>query len=113
MHIGWFGRGAKVLAVAGMFALHAPAAHAHEGRGGAVVATDNGPVRGLHTPEGRSFLGIPYAAPPVGAARWKPPMAAERWHGVLDATKYADHCPQIATPFGLASQSEDCLYLNV
>ena len=59
------------------------------------------------------FLGIPYAAPPVGALRWQPPQPAASWSGVRDATKFAPHCPQSASPFGQASTSEDCLFLNV
>jgi para-nitrobenzyl esterase len=59
------------------------------------------------------FLGIPYAAPPVGALRWQPPQLPARWHGLRDATKFASHCPQPASPFGVASTTEDCLYLNV
>jgi len=59
------------------------------------------------------FLGIPYAAPPVGALRWRPPQPAARWSGVRDATQFAPHCAQSASPFGQASTSEDCLYLNV
>jgi len=45
--------------------------------------------------------------------RWQPPQAAPRWKGQLDASQFANHCPQPATAFGLASQNEDCLYLNV
>jgi para-nitrobenzyl esterase len=85
---------------------------ADPGGNGAVV-TDNGPLKGESVAGGRHFLGIPYAAPPVGNLRWKPPAAPARWHGVLDATSFAPHCPQIATPFGLESTNEDCLYLNV
>ena len=59
------------------------------------------------------FLGIPYAAPPVGALRWRPPHPAAPWIGIRDATKFAPHCPQSASPFGQASTSENCLYLNV
>jgi para-nitrobenzyl esterase len=59
------------------------------------------------------FLGIPYAAPPVGDLRWRPPQSAARWHGLRDATEFANHCPQFTTPFGLQSFDEDCLYLNV
>jgi para-nitrobenzyl esterase len=59
------------------------------------------------------YLGIPYAAPPVGALRWEPPHAAASWSGVRQATSFAPHCPQPASPFGVASTSEDCLYLNV
>ena len=93
-------------------ALHASAATA-DGGGDDVVSIDNGLVRGESAVGGRHFLGIPYAAPPVGNLRWQPPTAAGRWRGVLDATEFAPHCAQIATPFGLASTSEDCLYLNV
>ncbi len=59
------------------------------------------------------FLGIPYAAPPVGDLRWKPPQPHGHWTGVREATAFANHCPQTASPFGLASTTEDCLYLNI
>src|SRR5690349_17233333 len=77
------------------------------------VSTETGPVRGMQSADGRSFLGIPYAAAPVGSLRWKPPAAAARWRSVRDATSFGSSCPQPATPFGLASQNEDCLFLNV
>ena len=80
---------------------------------GPVVGTTNGPVRGLANGAVDEFLGIPYAAPPVGALRWQPPQPAASWSGVRDATQFAPHCPQPATLFGQASTSEDCLYLNV
>ena len=81
--------------------------------GGPVAATANGAVRGLASGAVDEFLGIPYAAPPVGALRWQPPQPAASWPGVRDATKFAPHCPQLASPFGQASTSEDCLFLNV
>jgi para-nitrobenzyl esterase len=59
------------------------------------------------------FRGIPYAAAPVGDLRWRPPLEPERWHGVRDATSFGAHCPQVATPFGTPSATEDCLFLNV
>jgi para-nitrobenzyl esterase len=80
---------------------------------GPTVGTTNGPVRGLAHGTVDEFLGIPYAAPPVGALRWRPPQPAASWSGVRDATQFAPHCPQPATPFGQASVSEDCLFLNV
>jgi para-nitrobenzyl esterase len=77
------------------------------------VATADGAVRGKATAATDEYLGIPYAAPPVGALRWQPPRPAAPWHGVRQATSYAPHCPQPSSPFGAASTSEDCLYLNV
>ena len=109
--LGWLHRGKTALAAAGVLALQGAASLAHADNG--VVVTDNGPVRGVETSGGKQYLGIPYAAPPVGSARWMPPMPAERWHGVLDASQFGNVCAQPGTPFGLASQSEDCLYLNV
>lgn len=79
----------------------------------AIVHTDRGVVRGTQAEGMRSFLGIPYAAPPVGDLRWRPPQPAAGWPGIRDATSFAPHCAQPATPFGVPSTSEDCLYLNV
>ncbi len=120
--IGWrararLGVGAVVLGtlVASATAADARAAsigHRAAGRG-LVVATTDGAVRGVTTGTAEEFLGIPYAAPPVGPLRWRPPQPAARWPGARDATRFAPHCPQPATPFGAASTSEDCLYLNV
>jgi para-nitrobenzyl esterase len=81
--------------------------------GGPTAETGNGAVRGLADGVVDEFLGIPYAAPPVGALRWRPPQPAASWSGVRDATQFAPHCPQVAGPFGQASTSEDCLFLNV
>jgi para-nitrobenzyl esterase len=78
-----------------------------------VVATGDGAVRGVVAGSTDQFLGIPYAAPPVGPRRWQPPAPAARWSGVRDATQFAPHCAQPAGFFGVGSTSEDCLYLNV
>jgi para-nitrobenzyl esterase len=76
--------------------------------------TFSGPVHGTVTAAGvREFLGIPYAAAPVGNLRWRPPVLHVPWFQTLDATHFADHCPQTASPFGIASSTEDCLFLNV
>src|SRR5438477_11816531 len=61
---------------------------------GLVVATAGGVVRGRAAAAGQEFLGIPYAAPPVGALRWQPPRPAASWHGTRAATAYAPPCPQ-------------------
>jgi para-nitrobenzyl esterase len=81
--------------------------------GGPVAGTATGAVRGLANGAVDEFLGIPYAAPPVGPLRWRSPQPAASWSGVRDATQFAPHCPQLASPFGQASTSEDCLFLNV
>jgi para-nitrobenzyl esterase len=80
---------------------------------GLVVTTADGAVRGKAVAAGDEYLGIPYAAPPVGALRWQPPRPPAPWHGTRAATGYASHCPQPSGAFGRASTSEDCLYLNV
>jgi para-nitrobenzyl esterase len=85
----------------------------HAGGSGPVVGTSDGAVRGLANGAIDEFLGIPYAAPPVGALRWRAPQPAARWKGVRDATQFGPHCPQAASPFGQASTSENCLFLNV
>jgi len=78
-----------------------------------LAVTDEGVVRGEQVGTMRRFLGIPYAAAPVGDLRWRPPAPHARWNAPLDATQFGNHCPQVPSPFGLASLTEDCLYLNV
>ncbi|MEU1372158.1 carboxylesterase family protein [Streptomyces triculaminicus] len=81
----------------------------------AVVTTDAGPVRGTVTERGRAFLGVPFAAPPVGERRWRPPQPPAPWSDVRDATRFAGACAQPARPVLGTSETtnEDCLYLNV
>jgi para-nitrobenzyl esterase len=78
-----------------------------------VVSLTDGDIRGKMVAGTNEYLGIPYAAPPVGALRWRPPQPPAPWHGIRSATRFAPHCPQPAGVFGRASMSEDCLYLNV
>jgi para-nitrobenzyl esterase len=83
--------------------------------GGTRIQTDKGAVKGTSVGATREFLGIPYAAPPMGALRWKPPQPALPWTGDFDATKRSSACPQFGPsllPFDL-EQREDCLALNV
>jgi len=81
--------------------------------------TELGKVQGKTINDGKvkAFLGLPYAAPPVGDLRWKAPEAAAKWKGTRDATKFGAHCAQGRVfddmVFQDAGPSEDCLYLNV
>ena len=86
---------------------------ARAGSGTDLVWTQDGAVQGKTVGTMTEFLGIPYAAPPVGELRWRAPHRVQPWQGVRDATQFGPHCAQNASPFGLASTSEDCLYLNV
>ena len=81
-----------------------------------VVGTDKGAVRGMYAGDAREFLGIPYAAPPVGALRWQPAQPAPRWSGIRAATTPGANCAQtgsLASGVITTSTAEDCLYLNV
>jgi para-nitrobenzyl esterase len=78
-----------------------------------VVATSLGEVQGYVDNASRTYLGIPYARPPVGDLRWQPPQAVAPWRSVLDATELHAFCPQFVPPFNVLMGQEDCLYLNV
>jgi para-nitrobenzyl esterase len=85
--------------------------------GAAPVKTDKGAVLGTTAASGvRVFKGIPYAAPPVGALRWKAPQPAAAWTGVRKADAFGARCPQVKVWDDIVfrdEMSEDCLYLNV
>jgi len=77
------------------------------------VALPAGTLRGAEVDGVRSFLGVPYAQPPVGALRWRAPRALGPWSGVRDALRFGPECMQGARAASGVSMSEDCLYLNV
>lgn len=70
------------------------------------------PMTGITTPSGTQYWGIPYAEPPVGELRWKAPRLLAYIEGYQAVTPGLS-CPQGPSPFGVASVTEDCLYLNV
>ena len=91
--------------------LSAPPAQATPCADPDIACTDLGPVRGTAEGGTLAFKGIPYAAPPVGALRWRPPAPARPWDGVRDGKSFGPICPQIVN--GAVVGDEDCLTLNV
>ncbi|XP_049999397.1 acylcarnitine hydrolase-like [Alexandromys fortis] len=92
--------------------------HTGQVRGSLIRVSDT--KVGVHT-----FLGIPFAKPPVGPLRFAPPEAPEPWSGVRDGTSHSAICLQslemmnslgqmdMKLPLPALSMSEDCLYLNI
>ncbi len=83
------------------------------------VKTAQGEAKGKLINDGkvRAFLGLPYAAPPVGPLRFKAPEPPSSWAGVRDATQFGARCEQWHIwndyIFLDPGPSEDCLFLNV
>lgn len=103
---------AAVIALVAMLVLATPATS-----GAQVVHTDAGDVAGTTSNGVAAFKGIPYAAPPVGANRWRAPQPAAPWRAVRDASTYGADCAQAPFPPDAAPirtrPAEDCLFLNV
>ncbi len=93
--------------------------------------TQYGAIQGIMESKqgGFTWLGVPYAKPPVGDLRWQPPQEPNPWKGVLKTQKYGNSCTQVGGMFGPVPEggdygdiwktffrpvgSEDCLYLNI
>jgi para-nitrobenzyl esterase len=91
-------------------------AHSNAAVGQPVVETGSGPVRGTDDRQVKVWKGLRYAAPPVGALRWRAPVPPDRWTEIADATEFGAVSPQPTSPVPLgpgARTSEDCLFLNV
>jgi len=87
-----------------------------------VVTIDSGQLSGTASTGGvRAFLGIPFAAPPVGDLRWRPPQPVAKWTGVRKADQFGTSCMQtqgVRLPWTEEFMTqgpvgEDCLFLNV
>ncbi|HEY5047861.1 MAG TPA: carboxylesterase family protein [Rhizomicrobium sp.] len=82
----------------------------------APVAIESGAVEGIRDRSLLEYKGIPYAAPPVGALRWRETQPVAPWTGIRNAKAFAPACMQSGvsmpgeTPPAI---SEDCLYLNI
>ncbi len=91
---------------------------APDATGAPVVRTQAGMVEGMLENGIAVYKGVPFAAPPVGALRWRAPQLPKPWVGVKKADRYAPACEQVsrANPaLGIPAvpTSEDCLYLNI
>jgi para-nitrobenzyl esterase len=87
-----------------------------------IIKLDTGNISGIVLGEsGREvhvYRGVPYAAPPIGALRWKPPQPAVSWAGVRECTMFSNQAAQYpdvhaSEKIQALPSSEDCLYLNV
>src|SRR5882724_6421611 len=80
------------------------------------VRTEAGALSGVREGGLDVYKGVPFAAQPIGQARWKPPAAVAPWEGVRKADAFAPACMQegVSMPGEAAPPvSEDCLYLNI
>lgn len=91
---------------------------------GKVVRVAQGQLNGISGRNADSWLGIPYAEPPLGSLRWRPPVPAPSWSGVRPAKALPKSCMQLSAPkegvdpftpeyMIQGPMSEDCLYLNI
>ena len=82
-----------------------------------IASVEQGQLSGIDQGAGvAAFLGVPFAASPVGERRWAGPQPVEHWAGVRPATAFGHSCLQIDSGWNHDSASdmaEDCLYLNV
>ncbi|MGH8238621.1 MAG: carboxylesterase/lipase family protein [Steroidobacteraceae bacterium] len=96
----------------------APSIHARSIAGApTLVEAPAGALKGRSHEGVEAFVGIPYAAPPVGSLRWREPQQAARWQGVRQAAAFGRDCPQQRLPYDATpsthDMSEDCLTLNL
>ena len=78
-----------------------------------VVTTEYGPVRGRVVKQVAVYHGVPFAAPPLGALRWKPPQPPQPWNETRQAVFPRAWCPQLDLVKHIRFGEEDCLYLSV
>lgn len=71
--------------------------------------------------QSHTWMGIPYAQPPLEDLRWRAPLPPEPWAGTLEALQAGDFCKQFGSQmesrppkeWGIPIGSEDCLQLNI
>ena len=78
----------------------------------APVKVSGGEIVGSRLGTLTTYLGVPFAAPPVGDLRWRAPQPVVPWTGVKEARSFSPACAQTAV-WITTPKSEDCLYLNI
>ncbi|HEX4097160.1 MAG TPA: carboxylesterase family protein, partial [Caulobacteraceae bacterium] len=119
---GW-GRGPVGVALTALLAAAALTGARSEAPPAPMVHVADGALQGARQGGADAYLGIPFAAPPVGELRWHAPLPAKAWSGAHDATHFGASCWQAVSAKGFGPWtheyvvdgpvSEDCLYLNV
>ena len=71
----------------------------------AAVTIDTGQIEGTAQDGMTVYLGIPFAAPPVGDLRWRAPQPPARWTGVKSAAAFAPACTGGGSPSGIRTQA--------
>ena len=100
----------RIIAI--IFVLHCAFIFADEVR--VTVKAPAGTFVGQESKGGASFLGIPYALPPIGPRRFAAPLPQPPLQSVFYANAYPPMCPQPFLEVGrLQQMHEDCLFLNV
>ena len=100
--------------------VQAPSTHPQEKQSTAVAHTALGNIRGVWMNDVAAFLGVPYAAPPIGPLRFAATSPVRPWSGELDATRHGPIPPQLPPRLNAIMgsvtqrpQSEDCLTLTI
>jgi para-nitrobenzyl esterase len=106
------------LMLAGLYLMAGCSMAGNTENGLGIVQTESGYISGINQSGLSVYLGIPYAAPPVGELRWRPPQSTKPLCVIYKADKFGPSCPQaVSKDFGPewdpGNMSEDCLYLNI
>ncbi len=103
----------RLLLLAALLCATLSGARAEDSPAGTIILkTPAGMLRGAVQDGMRSFLGVPYARPPIGDLRWRAPQPLPAWSGTRDALKFGPECMQGAGRAAVP-MSEDCLFVNV
>src|SRR5687768_11989438 len=94
---------ATLIATAFVTALSISSRETHSESASCLVSTANGNVQGIDRGAACAFIGVPYAAPPVGAHRWRPPQPADSWAPATLSASLPVNCAAFSAATGLPS----------